>query len=147
MAHAEAFGVAVAVPEGWTDESVFVWVAPAPARSGPRSTAQQPPRPMISAARLDVPSMEEAIARLGPFVGDGADVLVDEMRDDDGAAHYERVGRFADPMTGAPVQQAARVYHKGNRAVIVLLTTPAIEFNLHYTGFASIARSLGRGAL
>src|SRR4051812_13987897 len=134
MATGSVFGSAVTLPEGWVDETVYLFAGPPPARKGAaRST--------ISVARLPARSLDDAVGRLGSSQMK-ADVLVDEIREDDGVLHYERVARFADPATGTPVQQSTRVYHRDDAAFVLVLTTAAIDFNDNYDGFARFAAGL-----
>jgi hypothetical protein len=143
---AAAMGVAVDLPAGWVDDTVYVFSAPAPT-SALRSTSQQPPRASMSAVRVPATTLEQGMEKLGTFAVSDVAVLLDEIRQDDSGAYYERVGRFADPTLGAPVQQAARVYQRGQQALIVVLTTPAIAFKNAYDAFARFADQLNRGAL
>lgn len=146
MGNATVFGAPVALPDGWQEETVYLFAGPAP-KPGTKKHGAQPEgaRPTISAARLASKSLDAALDTLGPFAIAPADVLVDEIRDDDGQRHYERVVRFAEPATGSPVQQSTRVYHSGDTAFILVFTTPAIDFKAQYEVFARFAKSVVGG--
>jgi hypothetical protein len=143
---ASAFGVSIPLPMGWVDETVHVFSAPALAATL-RPTSQQPPRTSMSAVRVAAANLEAGIEQLGTFAVADVAVLLDEMRQEGGRVFYERVGRFADPTIGSPLQQAARVYHHGQRALIVVLTTPAIAFKACYDDYSRFAAALSEGAL
>jgi hypothetical protein len=144
---ARVFGADVALPPGWQDETVHLFAAPtaSPTTKGGRA-APAKSRATITAARLRAASLDAAIEALGPLGAlDQLTVLADELKLDADVKYYERIARFAEPATGAPVQQSARVYHRGDAALVLVFTCAAIEFNDAYGAFANVAKQAAAG--
>ena len=137
------FGVPVLLPEGWSEDSVYLFTA---GSGRGKSDASAPLRANISISRALSQSLEGALEKLGPgalgnFEGE-VSVLLDELRQEDGSTFFERIVRFADPEQGHPVQQGMRVYHAKDHAWILVLTAPSIEFNSHYPEMARMAAEM-----
>lgn len=131
-----AFGPdnACALPEQWADSAVFTVTDPSSDDGGPVTR--------IVVAALGPRDLTTAVAAVPePRELDDLTVLFAQYREVDGVPFFERVVRFADPTSEAPIQQSVRIMAVDGAAYALLYSAAAWRFNDGYATFSQFVHT------
>ena len=128
-----------ALPDTWAGQGVFTMTDPTSDDGGPVTR--------IVVVSLGAKDLATAVAAVPPPAElDDLTVLYAQFREGEGLRFFERVVRFADPTTDAPVQQSVRIVAIGGESYALLFSTAAYRFRDAYPTFSDFARTFVRRA-
>lgn len=128
-----------ALPENWEGRGVFTMTDPSSDDGGPVTR--------IVVVSLGSKDLAAAVAAVPPPADlDDLTILFAQFREGEGLRFFERVVRFADPTSEAPIQQSVRIVAIGGESYALVFSTAAYRFQEAYRTFSEFARTFVRRA-